>query len=492
MVFGVSRGSPQYQSPFWRRSLNLTRLDRSLIFLQQLLLVNRKMRASKPSADELLNVFPVPADALGSATVSTHGSHEEALLPGESRLFHPVNSAFCRYLLLLVSSLTLSGCAGMVDMVRDVARSLADIDVSGVTELFGGGGVQLSPEQIAQLEVIPSTRPGWQASVEESPAAVFLPVFGDDAVYAGGPDGRLIRFDAASGKASGVIDTKHRLAGGIGEGDGMLLVGTFKGEVLAFDEKSGKPRWAAQVSTEVLSPPHAAMDMVIVRTGDGRIYGLDGATGKRKWVYQGATPSLTVRSFAGALIVDERVYAGFAGGRLVALNLANGSLVWEAMVSRPRGATELERISDVTSLPVADQQQVCAVAYQGRIACFEITTGNQIWARDVSSNAGLAMDDHYVYVSENRGGVVAYDKRDGTSVWAQDLLNGLKLSAPLVHGALIVVGDSQGYVNFLRNDSGAIIARSGTDEGAITARPISLPNGIAVQTRKGGVFAFGT
>ncbi|HJT52029.1 MAG TPA: PQQ-binding-like beta-propeller repeat protein, partial [Nitrosospira sp.] len=139
---------------------------------------------------------------------------------------------------------------------------------------------------------------------------------------------------------------------------------------------------------------------------------------------------------------------------------------------------------------VVDEHQVCAVAYQGRVACFEIATGNQIWARDVSSNAGLAMDANYVYVSENRGAVVAYDKKDGTSMWAQDLLNGLKLSSPLIKDALIVVGDSQGYVNFIRHDSGAIVSRSPTDDSAIVARPLSLPSGLVVQTRKGGIFAF--
>lgn len=76
-------------------------------------------------------------------------------------------------------------------------------------------------------------------------------------------------------------------------------------------------------------------------------------------------------------------------------------------------------------------------------------------------------------------------------MWAQDLLNGLKLSPPLIRGTIIVVGDSQGYVNFIRSDSGAIIARSATDESPITARPAFLPDGVVVQTRKGGVFAFG-
>jgi outer membrane protein assembly factor BamB len=230
----------------------------------------------------------------------------------------------------------------------------------------------------------------------------------------------------------------------------------------------------------------------VIRTGDGRIFSLEASTGKRKWIYQGATPSLTVRSFAGVLISHDTVYAGFAGGKLVAINSSTGSVSWEAAVARPKGASELERLADVTSLPVMDEQQVCAVAYQGRVACFEITTGNQIWAQDVSSNAGLAMDSHYLYVSENRGALVAYDKKDGTRVWTQSLLDGIRLSPPLVRDARIVVGDSLGYVNLVRNDNGAIVGRSLTDEGAIVTRPIALPDGFAVQTLKGGIYAFST
>jgi outer membrane protein assembly factor BamB len=389
-----------------------------------------------------------------------------------------------------MSMLVLSGCAGVTELVRDVITGLADIDVSGVTDLFGGGKVELSAEQIAQLAKIPPARPLWRNTLEESQAAVFFPVFENNAVYAASTEGRLVRFNPTSGKEEGSIDTKRRLSGGIGTGEGMLLAGTFKGEVLAYDKENGKALWTAQVSSEVLSPPQAAGGIVVVRAGDGRIFGLEAASGKRKWVYQGATPSLTVRSFAGVLISGATVYAGFAGGKLVTINLSNGAAGWEAVVARPRGATELERIADITSPPVVDEQQVCAVAYQGRVACFEIATGNQIWAKDVSSNAGLAMDNHYVYVSENRGSLLAYDKRDGTSIWKQELLNGIRLSPPLLQGNHVVVGDSQGYVNIIASDNGAMISRTGSDESPILARPVSLPNGFAVQTRKGGILAF--
>ena len=401
-----------------------------------------------------------------------------------------ISAAVQRQIVLTAAILALSGCAGVTELARDVITGLADIDVSGVTDLFGGGKVELTPEQTAQLAKIPPARALWRSTIEESQAAVFFPVFETGAVYAASSDGRLVRFNPVSGKEEGSTDTKHRLSGGIGTGEGLLLVGTFKGEVLAYDRENGKSLWTAQVSSEVLSPPRAAGGMVVVRAGDGRIFGLEAGTGKRKWAYQGATPSLTVRSFAGVMISGSTVYAGFAGGKLVTINLANGVAGWEAAVARPRGATELERIADITSLPVIDEQQVCAVAYQGRIACFEIGTGNQIWAKDVSSNAGLVMDNHYVYVSENRGSLSAYDKRDGTSIWKQELLNGLRLSPPLLHGDHVVVGDSQGHVNIIKSDNGAMVARSASDDSAIITPAVSLPNGFVVQTRKGGVFAF--
>jgi len=401
-----------------------------------------------------------------------------------------ISAAVQRQIVLTAVILALSGCAGVTELARDVITGLADIDVSGVTDLFGGGKVELTPEQTAQLAKIPPARALWRSTIEESQAAVFFPVFETGAVYAASSDGRLVRFNPVSGKEEGSTDTKHRLSGGIGTGEGLLLVGTFKGEVLAYDRENGKSLWTAQVSSEVLSPPRAAGGMVVVRAGDGRIFGLEAGTGKRKWAYQGATPSLTVRSFAGVMISGSTVYAGFAGGKLVTINLANGVAGWEAAVARPRGATELERIADITSLPVIDEQQVCAVAYQGRIACFEIGTGNQIWAKDVSSNAGLVMDNHYVYVSENRGSLSAYDKRDGTSIWKQELLNGLRLSPPLLHGDHVVVGDSQGHVNIIKSDNGAMVARSASDDSAIITPAVSLPDGFVVQTRKGGVFAF--
>ncbi|MBN9124171.1 MAG: outer membrane protein assembly factor BamB [Nitrosospira sp.] len=395
-------------------------------------------------------------------------------------------------LLALAAIASFSGCSGMTEMARDLVRDLSDIDLEAMSGgLLGGEPLMVSQEQMTRLTKLPRIPSLWQVTLEESKVTVFSPLFENGSVYAASTNGELLRFDPISGKQSGGTQTKSQLSGGVGAGEGMILVGSFKGQVLAYDERNGKLLWSTHVSTEVLSPPYAGNGMVIVRTGDGRIFCLEAGSGKRKWIYQGATPALTVRSFAGVAMSNNMVFAGFAGGKLVALNLSSGSLAWEAVVARPKGATELERITDITSLPVTDGQQVCAVAYQGRVACFDTASGNQLWARDVSSNAGLAMDEYYVYVSENKGELIAYDKRDGASVWKQDMLSGFRLSPPLIQGPYIVVADTLGNVSLIRRDNGSIVARSSTDGSAIVARPASLPNGFVVQTKNGGLYAFG-
>ena len=361
-----------------------------------------------------------------------------------------------------------------------------------VADLFGGDEeIEFDEDELAELEDIEPVSLLWRGSIGESEEAVLSPVFDEESLYVADEDGRLIRFDAKTGEQIWSFNTEHKLSSGVGANSGLVLVGTFKGEVLAFDG-AGNSQWKAQVSSEVLSAPQIDSDMVVVRTVDGRVFGLDAIDGSRQWVYQGATPSLTVRSHAGALVSRGAVFAGFAGGKLAAMSLDNGNVGWESAVSQPRGVTELERMTDITSVPAADEQLVCSVAYQGRVACFDLIDGSQIWSREASSSAGLDMDTDYIYVSEEGGSVVAYDKRSGASVWKRDKLGSKKLTAPTVVGHHVVVADYLGFVTIFRNYDGSIVARSATDDSAIITAPTPLPDGFVVQTMEGGIYVFST
>jgi len=102
---------------------------------------------------------------------------------------------------------------------------------------------------------------------------------------------------------------------------------------------------------------------------------------------------------------------------------------------------------------------------------------------------GVSLDARHAYVSDDKGAVHALDRRTGRSLWKQDALAYGQLSLPYPTGTAVAVGDLEGYVHFLAQDSGAFVARFATDGGAVRAAPIELPNGFLVQTSNGGLFA---
>ncbi|MXS80522.1 Beta-barrel assembly machine subunit BamB [Nitrosomonas eutropha] len=375
----------------------------------------------------------------------------------------------------------LSGCA-----------NLSELGGGHLTDLFSSeeDEVEIDEAEIAALQTLAPINPLWQVKLAESKTAVFLPVYDNGALYVADEDGRLVKLDPVTGREIWRVETKSQLSGGVGAGGGMILLGTYKGEVLAFDE-AGNALWQSRVPGEVLSPPKTDSGIVVVRTGDSKLFGLNATDGKRIWSYQSVTPPLTVRSFVGVSITRGAVFAGFPGGKLIALDLLTGNVGWEETVSQPHGVTELERMTDISSLPIVDENQVCAVAYRGRAACFEISSGNQIWARDASSSMGMVIDNHHVYISEEHGIVAAYDKSSGTAVWKRGKLGSRKLSGlMIVRGNRLVVGDDQGFVTLINRQDGSLLARSPTDGGIILSRAEYLPDGFVVQTLKGGVFAF--
>lgn len=370
--------------------------------------------------------------------------------------------------------------------------ALAAVLVTGCSTVEQLNPFASSAPKIKMAELTPFTatlqvRTLWQAGIGSAGAQTFTPAIVGHSVYAAAADGSLARFD--DGHQVWRIAVGQPLSGGVGADGSLVVVGTPKGEVLAFDAANGHEAWKARVSSEVLAAPAVGGGLVAVRSGDSRIAGFEAADGKRRWVYQRNTPTLSLRSHVGVLLTERYTFAGFPGGKLVAVANSNGAAVWEVTVAAPKGTTELERVTDITSTPVVEGNRVCAVAFQGRVSCFDGNTGNALWSREMSSSAGLDMDSQYVYVTTDKGSVHALDRDSGASIWKQDKLLMRGLSRPLALGESIGVADSQGVVHLLRRADGAFAGRASADGSAVRADPQRLGSGFLIQTVNGGLYA---
>lgn len=379
--------------------------------------------------------------------------------------------------LALFTLLSTSACTSISDMSKDVSE-----------RIFGAEPAN-PPEALTEIKQTASAKILWQAKLGEAGNFDFTPAAEAGYAYVASADGELAKLDISNGSQAWRLNVGEKITGGVGIGGSLVVVGTQRGVVYAYD-LAGKLQWKSKLSSEVLSAPKYFDGMVVVRTGDSRIYGINANDGSRKWVYDRTSPALTLRSSAGVVVDGGAVYAGFAGGKLAAIRADNGKILWEASVAQPKGVTEIERIADITSLPLVDGPLVYAVAYQGRIAAVDRVTGRVIWNRDISSLSGLSAEDGRIYVSHAAGSVYALDYTTGKTFWRQGSLKNRQLTAPMPMGGLIAVGDLEGYVHFLSREDGAFAGRIKTDNTAILPQMALInSNTVLAQSRDGGLFA---
>jgi len=378
---------------------------------------------------------------------------------------------------VVVSVLLLTGCSALTELRLDMAD-----------KLFGREPLDM-PAELSAITATNQVKVNWSSELGNTGEYDYTPVLDAGFVYAANAKGELTKLNADNGKQEWRIETEEPISGGVGSGGGLVLVGTNRGDVLAYDV-SGKFVWKSHVSSEVLSAPRYFEGKVIVRSGDNHIYGLDAVDGVRKWVYTRKVPALSLRSSAGIVVDSGAVYAGFSGGKMIALNADSGKLLWEATVATPKGVTEIERISDITSLPVVAGPVVYAVAYQGRVAAVDRRSGQVMWNREISSYTGMTYSDNKLYVSHTLGSFYALDDATGKTFWRQgDLLN-RRLTTPVVLNDFAAVGDLEGYVHFINLENGQFAARIQVGSKAVMSLVAgNTPSQLIVATRDGGLYA---
>lgn len=350
---------------------------------------------------------------------------------------------------------------------------------------FSGNGPKMA--ELQPFKEIATARVLWRESIGKSVPYAFTPAIVGASVYAASKEGALVRID--NGKVVWKVNAGQPISGGVGSDGNLVVVGSLKGDVLAFASSDGKLLWKAKASSEILSPPAVGSGIVVIRSGDNRLAGYDAQDGKQRWMYQRPTPALFLREAAAPLIDKEYVFSGFPGGKLMALSTSNGAVMWEGTVALPKGATELDRVADITSVPVISGRSVCAVAFQGRVVCFNLNNGELAWARDMSSSVGLTIEGRNLFVTDDKGAVHALDMASGASLWKQDKLFLRRLTSPLVRGRYVAVADIQGVVHFLSREDGSFVARMTTDGSPVVAPMQIFGAGLLVQTSNGGIYA---
>jgi len=374
--------------------------------------------------------------------------------------------------------------------MNKVIKLLFCVALVGLTACSSTKETKNIPAALVEFKSMMSIRQNWSVNVGNSGDYVFSPVAVAGNVYGASANGNLIKINVNNGREIWQIKVGSQLTAGVGADANTVVVVGEKGMLYCY-EVDGKLLWKTQVSSEVLSTPVVGGGLIIVRSIDNHIAAYDVTSGKRRWLVERTLPSLFLRSAIGMVIADNSVFVGLPGGKLISLTLNSGSVRWESSVGEPKGATELERVADVSGVPVVIGSDVCASAYQGKVSCFDIKTGVMRWGKTLSTDKGLSVDERFVFAVDDKGSVNGFGKTSGISVWKNDKLAYRSLSSPVSFGQAVAVADYVGYIHFLSREDGVFLARVSTDGSPVLGSPIVVGANVIFQTKAGNLIAFG-
>jgi outer membrane protein assembly factor BamB len=309
-------------------------------------------------------------------------------------------------------------------------------------------------------------------------------------VYTAANNGKVYAFSLKSGGTDWSVATDLTLGAGPALGNGLLVVAGVDGSILALNPADGSTLWKTSVDGEVVARPAIGTGSVVVRTTDGRVMALAADSGKVRWKTSYAVPRLTLRGACDPVIVDNMLIEGLDNGKLVALNLDDGTQMWEATVANPSGSDELARLTDVDGILAVDGDTVYAVGYHGQTIAVSRSNGQVQWSRDLTSYTGVSSDGTHLYVTDLHSAVWALDKSNGVPVWTQPEMRAHNLTLPVPYRDGLILGGVDGHIHFLSKQDGSVMARTSLSSAPIIAPPLVVGDTVLVLSTAGEVGAY--
>ena len=299
------------------------------------------------------------------------------------------------------------------------------------------------------------------------------PVVDGGFVFAASDDGEILAVNNTNGDLMWQTEIETSITGGVGAGDGIVMIGTEAAELIVFDQFNGEEVWRASVSSEILSQPKTNGDIVVAQTVDGKLIALNREDGVQRWTYETTLPALTLRGTSSPVLTSEgTVVAGFSNGILVSVAAEDGIYVWEERVAVPEGQYDIERVIDVDGELLVDGSRILAASYQGNLMAFDTASGQIVWGMEASSYHGMDQGFGNIYYSDDKSHLIALRNNSSDVVWQNEELQYRDLTAPKTISNYVAIADYEGYLHLVSQVDGRIVGRTRIDNDGIRSNLI--------------------
>lgn len=371
-------------------------------------------------------------------------------------------------------------------LVRALVMALAVATLAGCS-LWSADKSKPQPADLGVNVAVLGVRQAWTARVGSMAGLPLDAHVAGNVVTLASADGTVAALDARTGGDIWRTALAEPLSAAVGSDGKYAAVVSRNNALIVMD--GGRERWRETLAAQVFTPPLVAGGRVFVLSADRSVSAFDSSTGRRLWAQQRPGEPLILHQAGVLLAVGDTLVVGLSG-RLVGLNPDNGSVRWESPIASARGTNDVERLVELVGRTSRVDETVCARSFQAAVGCVNTARGLTIWTQPASGAEGIHGDADAIFGTESNGTLVAWRRADGSRLWSMDRLKHRKLTAPLLLGRSVVVGDDTGLVHLLSRTDGSPLNRLATDGSAIAAAPVVAADTLVVVTRNGGIYGF--
>ena len=331
------------------------------------------------------------------------------------------------------------------------------------------------------------------------------PVIADNRLFVIDTDGQVSGFDAGTGallwrKTIQLEGEGERPAfgGGVSVMAGRVYATTGFGVVVAFDAATGTEAWRTRLPTPLRAAPAVDAGRVFVTSQDGQLTALNADTGEQLWQANATVEPASILGPGSPSVALDTVVSGFPSGELFALRVENGRTAWQDQLSRTGRTTALGALSGIAASPVIDRGRVFAIGHGGRMVALELATGTRVWEREFAGvNAPWPAGD-WVFAVTVEAELVALTRADGKIRWVADLghwknakkkKGAIEWFGPILAGNRLLLVSSHGRMASVSPQTGEILSTRDLADAAYL--PPVVANGMLyILTDDGTVTAY--
>ena len=346
----------------------------------------------------------------------------------------------------LIFFLVLSLLTGCIGPLKELDRQIEDV--------YFDNGLDDIPEPLPEdfVNKVSVSQP-WLKEFDLLPGYAEV-VFKEDSIFFITEDGIFTKISQDTGDVlfSKKIDSKIKT--GLFSGVINHFFFTDQRNFLTKIDENGNLIWSMKLPNSINIKPFFYKNQIILKYINNNIESFDIDSGLSLWSYVRQNPPLSINVQSPIVVVNDILYSGFPGGKVVIIEPESGSFLTELSLSRPKGFTEIDRTNDVAGDLGIVENLLFASSYNGEISAFDRASGSKIWSRKISSYHGVSTDNINLVVAHENDSIYNFDLKSGKTIWKNNDLSYRKISSPLIFDEFILSIDYLGVLHVINLDEG--------------------------------------